>query len=529
MPAKEIKELRDSGKLEEALIMAQSELEATPDKIWAKRNLAWVHYFLLKKHQGNQDEFFAVLKKVIELKLPENENMFYEQFSWIVGMHNFSITKGEFNQTDKFNAIRSNFLSINELKLAPSKGHSFLLKSFHSAFKEVATDSNFNPDDFVDNSISYLEVFQWCGFDCFIEEDFTSNEINGKKIMSFVEQVIIAYSKALLKGEPKEIDGENKKPQSELRKRAVDILKKNSFLVFLNTIIDDHPEYNYTLYYKSKLLLALNRFDEAKESLIPFVKKKKNDFWVWELLAEAFPDDVSIQIACLCKALTLNTKESFLVKVHQKLANLLIGEELFTEASVEIFNTIQIRNNNKWRISNELSSLVNKEWYNKEVSKRDNTKFYIEQSIFAEEILYNNHEEIEVVIEFVNTNKKMLNFIKDKNIHGFFSYKHLKINPKTGDIFKVRLNKVGEDGFYKVLTIKSSPNSESEAVKTISGSFKLALNRDFGFVHDYFVSPDLINKYKLKDGDEVNCNVILAFNKKKKEWGWKVFRINNKN
>ena len=39
MPAKEIKELRQSGKLEEALEMAQNELRDSPDNIWSKRNI----------------------------------------------------------------------------------------------------------------------------------------------------------------------------------------------------------------------------------------------------------------------------------------------------------------------------------------------------------------------------------------------------------------------------------------------------------------------------------------------------------
>ena len=48
MPASEIKELRKSGQLEEALEMAQNELNLTPDNIWAKRNISWVYYEFLK-------------------------------------------------------------------------------------------------------------------------------------------------------------------------------------------------------------------------------------------------------------------------------------------------------------------------------------------------------------------------------------------------------------------------------------------------------------------------------------------------
>jgi len=56
MPSKEIKELRESGKLHESHEMALSEFEAAPDNIWALRNLAWSFYYLLKENQDNTEK-----------------------------------------------------------------------------------------------------------------------------------------------------------------------------------------------------------------------------------------------------------------------------------------------------------------------------------------------------------------------------------------------------------------------------------------------------------------------------------------
>ncbi|WP_026777257.1 hypothetical protein [Polaribacter sp. Hel_I_88] len=516
MPAKEIKELRDSGKLEEALAMAQSELEANPENIWGKRNLAWVYYTFLKRDQGSQDAFLPMILKVLELKLPEDEVMFYEQICWMIGGHIFKISKSELSNIDKFNAVNLIFNSIKTLKFEQSKGHSFLLKSLHNAFKEVSSEGQFNSDNLLMSSKSYLELFQWAGFESFLDEDYEPFEMNGRKIMSFVEQVIIGYSKVLLKGERINTNGFIK---------AINEEKTDDFLFFINSVIDNHPAFQYSLYYKSKLLLALERFDDAKKSLIPFVKKKKNDFWVWDLLGEAYSNDADVQVACLCKALTLNTKESFLVKVHQKLADLLVDKELYNEASAEIINSISIRQKNNWKINNELLKYTHQEWFAKDVHKNENKRFYIDQAVLAEELLYNNHEEIVVVIDFVNTNKKVVNFIKDKTTNGFFSYKHLKMNPKIGDIYNARLNPVGVDGFYKVLTFKRSPNTNAEVIKNVSGNLRIAVNRDFGFINDNFVSPDLIKKHKLKNGDEITGKKILSFDKKKNDWGWKVFEL----
>jgi hypothetical protein len=60
MPAKEIKELRQSGKLEEAYAMAKAELEADLTNIWGKRNLSCVLYVQLDELTSNLDAFIAV-------------------------------------------------------------------------------------------------------------------------------------------------------------------------------------------------------------------------------------------------------------------------------------------------------------------------------------------------------------------------------------------------------------------------------------------------------------------------------------
>ncbi len=84
MPAKEIKELRQAGKLDEAYAMAISELEADLSNIWAKRNLSWVLYAQLDKLASDLEAFIIKLKEVKELDLPLSEEMFFENISIVV-------------------------------------------------------------------------------------------------------------------------------------------------------------------------------------------------------------------------------------------------------------------------------------------------------------------------------------------------------------------------------------------------------------------------------------------------------------
>jgi hypothetical protein len=75
MPAKEIKELRQAGKIEEALNMAKAELESDPENIWAKRNISWVFYEYLKQNNlvEHFDTFIFWLNEIKKLQLPIEE------------------------------------------------------------------------------------------------------------------------------------------------------------------------------------------------------------------------------------------------------------------------------------------------------------------------------------------------------------------------------------------------------------------------------------------------------------------------
>ncbi len=134
-------------------------------------------------------------------------------------------------------------------------------------------------------------------------------------------------------------------------------------------------------------------------------------------------------------------------------------------------------------------------------------------------------EEI-VVIEYVNSEKKIANFIKDKSTHGFFKYSGLKTQPKLGEVYKVRLE--GEYGkqFYKVYTlVKVEDHSECKALKLFSGNVTVLQTSNIGFVDSVFIGSDLVKKHELVNKQEVSGNAILSFNKKKNVWGWKALLI----
>jgi tetratricopeptide (TPR) repeat protein len=369
------------------------------------------------------------------------------------------------------------------------------------------------------NWTNYLAFADWWNFENFRSEDYLKEEIQGKKLISIVEQAYIAYSKKLLEGEPVDSFGQ---------KRVVDKDKIKEFLPKLDKIIGDHPEYQYPSYFKAKLLLALGDDENILSSFLPFAKQKRNDFWVWELMAEIFSEDKDIQFACYCKALSLKTPEEFLVKIRKNFARLLVKRQMYNEAKTEIQKVIETIEKNEWNKPNQIVQWSKQEWYKTANEKKDNYDLYIQHVKKAEEILFQDIPEEIIVVEFVNENKKILNFVKNKRKFGFFKYLGYIKTPQIGDLLKVRFNGEGKDGLYKILTAqKADSNVTSNAIKDFEGTIKIISPQHFGFIENIFIDPKIIEENMLNDGQKVKGRAMLSFNKKKNDWGWKAIKINS--
>lgn len=501
MSFKEIKELKQAGKLEEALEMAQQNLNSDPHNIWNKRAIAWVYYEFLKKYA--QPETFELFKenliKIKDLQLPEDEKMVFDNCAWQIGSLIFALQKTEHIDYGKINELFEIIRDFHFTK--PSEAYSFIYKAFHKGYQ---------------NWSGYLTFADWWNFENLRSEDYLKEEFNGKKMMSIAEQAYIAYSKKLLEGEPLDPFGQQ---------RVVDKEKIEAFLPKLDAIIENHPDYQYPPYFKAKLLLALGSDENVLSAFIPFAKQKRNDFWVWELMAEMFSEDKEIQFACYCKALSLKTPEDFLVKLRQTFAKILIEKRMYDEAKTEIQKVIRTRQKNQWKLPNQIAKWTEQEWYKAATSKMDNQDLYLSHSQKAEELLYQNIAEEIVVIEFVNENKSILNFVKDKQKFGFFKYDN-QLKLKVGDILSVRFIGDAKDKFYKVATLKMvNENIPTPAKKKFMGKLTISNQKTFGFVDDVFIPINLINAVGLIEGETIKGDAILSFNKKKNEWGWKAVKI----
>jgi tetratricopeptide (TPR) repeat protein len=524
MSFKVVNALRKQGKLDEAVQLARTEYEAlkpsvksadtkwveieegsiedlilrhvkpVPDLsfLWARRALGWVLYDLFKQalEQENYEKCFDLLDEIIELNVPEDEDMFIDKMQWQVGKFVFQVQRSKNPFSSLLNKTFEKIQNLPRVKKTDS--YSFLFKAFLHGNKEWN---------------GFLDFANWWDFQSFCSEDFLEEEINARRTISLVERANISYAKNLL---------ENKNNSDAIE----------SFLQHLDNTIEAYPSYQYLPFYKAKLLLALGNKEDSLKSFLPFAKSKRNEFWIWSILGEMYSNDQKIRFSCLCKALSLGSPDSYLVKIRQELTDILIQKELFTEAKFEIEKIITTRKDNGWKTPNQVAQWTAQNWYKNTIAVEDNKRLYLKYCKTAEELLFQDVEEELIAVEFVNKNKNMISFVKDESRFGFFKYNPKEIRPKIGDVLKVKLSGENTTGFFKTLTLKIAENHEGlPTIKSFEGTVETNTNQPFGFVADIFIEPGLMRYHNLQNGDRIKGKAILSYNKSKDKWGWKVFEI----
>ncbi|CAH0999058.1 hypothetical protein LEM8419_00353 [Neolewinella maritima] len=500
--SKDITELRKAGQLSEALELATLLLVEKPDDIWVKRAASWVHYEYLKANAtpSGKKRFAKHLEALQALNLSAEEDLLFGQVTWKIGSLIFSLAQENTLENQVVNRI---FSAVRTMPIPrPSEGASFMLKAFQKINKEWS---------------NYLAFIDWFGLDNLRKEDYRKEEFNGRRIMAVAEQVYIAYAKRLLVGVP---TGGFGSPN------AIDKEKVVAFMPLLDKVIEEHPEYQYPAYYKAQFLIAMGDGQEALDAFLPFAKQKKNDFWVWTMMADLFPEEEDVQFACYCKALSLKPPVEYTGKAKTTFAGLLIQRGNYDAAKTEIEQVVRIQEKNGWNTSAQLTNWQKQDWYATARSRSNNEKLYKRHLQQAEEILYRNLPVETIVIEFVNSNKHVANFVKNERKYGFFTYTHLGLTPSIGDILNVRFSTQANEGYFKVATAKKlNADSKCEALRSFSGSINKREGQEFSFVDQVFIAPDITARHGLQQNHAVTGTAVLSYNKKRKQWGWKAVSL----
>ena len=485
----QIKQLCKAGMTKDAYELAKADLEA--GQPWGQLTTGWALRYLIEEdaRNGRYNELVAHLDELQSLdQIPQAE---VEKISegivfWIGYFAHINLNPTGFDTPSRLSLLYS---KIKSYAFKPSVGYSKLLSEFIRCEKWR----------------ELLNFLDWWNLDKLMPEDYNPVKLqNGKSVMSLAERAYIAKSKALL-------------GQSDLG-------KIEEFLPLIDKLMNDHPEMTYPGYFYGKLLLALgSTSDEALKVIIPFAKKKASEFWVWQLISDVLTNDEEKQLACLLRAVNCKTKEDFLGRVRMKLADFYIKREQYDLAKNQIDIATKTYLSHGWSLPYQLESWIHQPWINTTTS---NNNEMIDYMAITNAILFDGAEEAIAIVTYVDPQSH-----RAYMVFGYEKRLVQRLNQKVlpGDTLKIYYVE-DSNGKPKILgsTRCSLPNDLKYA-KHVEGTVRKRDGQRHAQIHfgneRAFLSADLVNKYRVNDGDSIKCRITYDYDKMREKWNWVCVKI----
>ncbi len=140
----------------------------------------------------------------------------------------------------------------------------------------------------------------------------------------------------------------------------------------LSGALEKHSDDQWLHYYQSKLLLDRGLVADARECLMPVVRRQQRAAWVWTLLGQTFEGEaIDTAITCYFRAVQLAQKPMEVLNTRIALAQLLAAQERFDEAAPQVKRALDYRIQNSYKIPQDLVRLSNADWYRERADRRD--------------------------------------------------------------------------------------------------------------------------------------------------------------
>lgn len=483
---KDITTMCKNGQVMNAYELAQKDLAKLPEDLWLQRALGWAIYYMVKQDVENKDytHFLEHLTELTTLQklTTTNDPIIFDNL--LIQIATYIKRNIPIASPETPSILFTLFSRIKYYTFSPSLGYSLLLMAYIKF-----TEWN-GLEDFID----------WWNLDNLRPEDYVPYaNAKSRNLMSLAERAYISNSKALLKQK--------------------DAKRTEYFLPKLRILIETHPEMTYPGYYYGKLLISMgNNQDTALKAVIPFARKKANEFWVWQLLGEIFTNDEEKQLACLLRATHCHTKETFLGKVRIKLAELYIKRELFDCARFHIDIVEHCYSEQGWRIPDNIINWKRQPWIKATIPKDSDL---INYKKITDKILFAEAKECIAIVASINPLNKKVSII-----YGYkqIMYQKLHNRVSVGDVLNLHLVKE-KDGEVIITRLEKStlPKSLNYA-KYVNGIINKKEDKEYAFLTANsvvcFVPPDIVKKSGITNGNMVRSLIVYKYNKKKALWNW---------
>ena len=505
-------QLRKAGKLEEAKNTIIPYIEKNPQDERAKTSFGWIMYDFLKKAEDNIDRYCQHLELfnryiTIDFHSP-NEYMktLKDAIFWSI----YRVVKDSEENTNK---IFAPFIKL----CGNFRGAIFEKRTGTAQYRDPA---RLLVKEFFRNldSKNYFQFVNYIGFDWFTRRDyecttFTNNQGETIQLRPLAEWILNFHAKKLFAADD------------------VTALEIDRYILILEQEIEKNPSFEWLPFYKIKLLIKNNRKKEAYEDLLQFARKKRKEFWVWDLFSEVVPEEEKFKY--LCKALLCRAKPEMLVGVQEKIIPYLIQNGLYSHARFELDSLIAIRERNGWPISRRLMGWKNEAWYTSTDPAPGREGLY-QFAREAEKVLYQAIPPTDVFVTYINTEKGTIHFLyalenADHIRDGYFYMDSIdeKIDWKTNHMYTFTMEKDSRHPKrYRVYEVTAGDQSLARHfIQRGNGYVKKYPENPFAFVNGIYIPPKLVEKYNISDQDQIEYIAKRKYNKKKLTWGWAVEEV----
>jgi tetratricopeptide (TPR) repeat protein len=301
----------------------------------------------------------------------------------------------------------------------------------------------------------------------------------------------------------------------------------NLVLKFIDITLKEVDDKNliWLQYDKIKCLIALGKDIEAQSLLLPLIRQKPKESWIWAALASSYHNqNQDLALKFYAKAVVVQCDMRFCLKYLKVLIRIFVNSTQYAEAAMCLKTIINECEKNKWTIKPDIKSFQGESWFNQNVDENKLLPCLKKLSHDAINHIYGSIKTKVAIIESIHKSGK-----------GFQAYAgtkesypvHLKIHqgqikPQIGDYIQLSIPESTTSDTIEVIKSRPCQPAHIEGVGTIEGLLTLS-PKGFGFIKNTFVPHYLIKN--LSDQAELKATQIKSWDKAKHRYGFKAIKL----
>lgn len=493
---KDITQMCKEGKISEAYAIVKKELDNDPHDLWTQRAMGWVVYYtakerIFKKKASRAMDAIQVLRK-LNMLTPQGDGILFDNILWEIRSLVEVTKKGD-------DCMMESVLDfISSYTFVPSKAYSALLKTV-------------KPHDWWERLTEFYD--QW-NFDNLMPRDYQSFKTeSGKSVMSLAEQVYISYAKAAISQRDEE--------------------RIKAFIPKIEKLAKEHPEMTYPGYFCGKLLMAQGGDKEETLAMVtPFVVKKKNEFWAWQLMSEVFHDEPDIRLACLLRAVHCKCGEEFLTQIRTLLALQYKNKNDYSRSHYQLQKIAECCTKEKRHPSYEVQCMMREPLIMKAVPDGSASLDYKK---LTDDILLRDARTSMAVVTYRDQKKKFVILVYGQRKSVKVRHNALNANAGPGALLRIKWFPSGsKDGGMDICSAEKVQRSElqdaqSTYVREVRGTFLHRQEWAYAFVKTrgkaYFVPPVIARESGAVNGETVTALAVYNYTPHKDKWDWQCLSV----